>query len=366
MRRLGTLAVAFTLLIAAPASAADDQRDEHRRLRGTVRTDGSCTGIRSALAVAARLTGPDTIIVAAGTHHSYQGNVADATSSTSDVTIRGSGGSAYERDREAEMRRVFNVIGGVTATLAGLTMVERQRRAPTMGGNLLERRRQRRLDHVRVTGGVPPGRRHRERERHDDDPVEPDRRQRLEDAEAAGGAGILNLGNFARRPSRSGTRRSPGMTRTWYGGGSCRPHQAWRRPPTTLERTTVARNSSSSGTGGLVVDGAGTFTVRQSIVDDNTTVPASGPAVESNCGSAAIASGGGNIAGTAPIGTPQCAFAAGAMPLALDPLLSAALVNAGGQTDVLTIAPNSPAINRAGACTRCRPAGSAPASGRGV
>ena len=55
------------------------------------------------------------------------------------------------------------------------------------------------------------------------------------------------------------------------------------------------------------------------------------------------------MVGSAPVGVPQCAFAAGGDLVGADALLGP-LGNHGGQTDVLPLLAGSPAINRAGAC----------------
>ena len=92
----------------------------------------------------------------------------------------------------------------------------------------------------------------------------------------------------------------------------------------------------------------GTVNIYQSTIARNTGTglaierrrasPArSSPTTPPNCGTAVPTNGGGNLDNTA-----TCGF--GAAGSSKDPLLGAALTDAGGQTDVLTIPANSPAI----------------------
>ncbi len=112
---------------------------------------------------------------------------------------------------------------------------------------------------------------------------------------------------------------------------------------TTLTRSTVAFNDASSfAGGGIYLPDAQTFTATGSIVSNNTgnlsqAAVLIGP---SNCGGATKpTSGGFNVESLA-----DCNFTAGTDRRNTDPLLPKALAD-GGQTPVLPIPTNSPAVN---------------------
>jgi hypothetical protein len=343
MRRLGILVAATTLLTAAPASAAT--------FTVTTTNDGgacsgtSCPSIRAALNAAAQFGGPDTIVVPAGTHQLVdQGNGGELLVN-SPVTIVGAGARATSVVGSGT-GRVFTVTGS-PVTIASLTMAGGNELCCDSGGNLLNTAGSITLDHVRVTGG---------RAGEGGGVANVNGTMTIQSSLIDGndltghdsrgdGGGILNHGLTA--PATLTVRDSTvaGNISTDDGAGISSDSTSFSTT-TTLERVTVARNRSSSGIGGIRFLGAGTFTVRGSIIDDNLLAPASSAPVELNCTtSPAISSGGGNVAGTG-----ECPFAASGDVVGVNALLSAALVNAGGQTDVLTISANSPAIDRNPGC----------------
>jgi hypothetical protein len=339
MRRLGILVAAITLLTAAPASAVEINVTGTAD-PGACVSDTSCTGIRSALTVAARLSGPDTILVRDGVHQ-LQANGGGQLVINSDVTIRGAGARLTSVVATANARVI--AVGNVTATIAQLTMSGGDPGINLGGGNLHNLGGVVTLDHVRVTGGAA-GEGAGIANKNGTMTIQSSLvdGNTIDGSEGAGGAGVLNLGSGA--PAALTVRDSTiaGNTASGEPAGGIMAQAGQFPTTTTLERATVARNNST-GTGGLVVAGAGSFTVRQSIIDDNMTIPGSTAPFESNC-SGTIASGGGNV-----VGTGDCAFAA-AGDIVQSAQLSAGLVPRGGQTDVLELSSTSPAINRAGAC----------------
>jgi hypothetical protein len=346
MRRLGTLVAAITLLTAAPASAAT--------FTVTTTNDGgvcmgtSCPSIRAAIVAATQTTEADTIVVPAGNHQLVnQGTSGGQLDVDTSVTITGAGARSTTVAGSGS-GPVFS-IGSATVTIAGLTVSGGD--GFQTGGNLANSGGTVLLDHVRVTGGRSgqgggiantSGSMTIQSSLIDGND--------LSDGDSSGdGGGILNIGQTG--PATLTVRDSTvtGNIALQDGGGISSQSNQFAATA-TLERVTVARNRSSAGSGGLAFAGAGSFTVRNSIIDDNLTVPASTAAFESNCGTPSPSSGGGNVVGSAPVGAPQCAFAASGDVVGADALLGP-LGNQGGQTDVLPLLAGSPAINRAGACT---------------
>jgi hypothetical protein len=340
MRRLGILAAAITLLTAAPASAETFTVTSTND--GGVCAGTSCPSIRAALNAAAQFPGPDTIVVPAGTHQlADQGGTGELDVAT-DVTIRGAGARVTSVAGSGQ-GPVFS-IGGGTVTITALTIAGGD--GFQTGGNLSNSGGTVLLDHVRVTGGRSgqgggiantSGSMTVQSSLIDSND--------LSDGDSSGdGGGILNIGQGG--PATLTVRDSTIVANIALVDGGAISSQGNQFAATaTLERVTVARNRSSSGTGGLAFAGAGSFTVRGSILDDNLTTPAAAAPFESNCGTPVPASGGGNV-----VGTRECAFAAAGDVLDANPLLSASLTNAGGQTDVLTIPANSIAVDRVLGC----------------
>jgi hypothetical protein len=138
-----------------------------------------------------------------------------------------------------------------------------------------------------------------------------------------------------------------GNTATYAGGGIAvrAADQARSLSSARLVRVTLARNRTfNGGPGGLFVDPGALVSVTGSILAENVIseqdkrrAVADTP---SNCEpKAPPVDGGGNLADT-----PDCGFPTG------DPQLSGKLVSGLGETPLLTLAPGSPAIDRAGAC----------------
>jgi len=338
MRWIGLLAVAVVVAVPSPAAA------ETFNVTGTADVTGTCEGsscpsIRAALATAQRSPGADTILIPAGDYQLTQGELTVDTS----VTIRGAGARLTTIIGDAQLlARVFDV-GAVTATFTRLTM-----RGGTAGshnefwgGNLRNNGGNVLLDHLRVTDGS-----------------------------ASSGGGVGNIagtmtiqhslidgnravtnGGDSGGIQNFGSETTPGVltvrdstvafNTARLAGGIL----SWGSNPrnvTTLERVTVAYNTGGDrGTGGIGRSFASeTFQVRASIVANNTV-----DGTPSNCGGVLPTSDGGNV-----VSNDDCAFTAAGDVQNADPLLSAALVNAGGETDLLTIDGLSPARNRVGGC----------------
>src|SRR3954469_9271042 len=318
--RAVTLAILMTLAVAAAARA------DTLTVNGFDEDDGPCTAgvcpsIRSALGQAAALPGPDTIAVPAG---DYVLNSALIVGS--DVTIRGAnarttivhGGATY---------RVFEVPLGVTATISHLTMRDgtADNGNGCWGGNLRSEGTLL-LDHIRSTNGRAcsgaglgnVG-------------AAMTVRSSLIDSNSAdiGGSdsgGILNLGRQD-RPAQL-TVRDTTIAFNYAGqiGGVFSWSYEGNIPnTTTLEHVTVAYNS-----GGALrrADDTQTFTVRGSIVHGACA--------------GGIASGGGNIENGS-----SCGFETqddGS-------LVSDALTDMGGETNVVIPGSSSAWIDADGACT---------------
>ena len=354
MRRLGLLVAALMLLIAAPASAATitvtNTLDP-----GACSSQTSCTGLRAAINSAAQFAGPDTIVVPAGTHQLIaQASGGGELFVGSEVTIRGAGARAT-RVQGSGTERTFIVATPQPVTIANLTIAGGNELCCDSGGNVYNTGSPVTLDHVRVTGGSAG---------EGGGIANVNGTMVIQSSLIDGndltgndgngdGAGILNAANGGQTSTLT-VRDSTvvGNTSTSPGAGISADGDAISNSSTvtTLERVTVAGNRAlgGQGGGGIQYDGQGSsssFTVRASVLDDNLTVPATAAPVESNCGSPVPSSGGGNV-----VGTRDCAFAAGGDLLDANAQLSASLFNAGGQTDVLPLAANSPAIDRVPGC----------------
>jgi len=142
-----TLAVAFTLAAAGAARA------DTLTVTGTGEDDGpcgagACPSVRSALGQAAEVPGADTIIVPAGDYV-----LNSPLSLSSDVTLRGDS-ARTTTVRASDAFRVFEIPAGVTATISHLTMRDGSATPSNnfFGGNLTSAGNVT-LDHVRVTNG---------------------------------------------------------------------------------------------------------------------------------------------------------------------------------------------------------------------
>ncbi len=339
MTRLIWLLVIAVLLVAPSTAAAETfnviaTADVVEPCTGTV-----CPSIRAALAAAKDSAGADTIAVPGGDYPLSEGVLAV----DSPVTVRGAGARLTTIFADAARQdRVFDVSSGVTAQFTGLTM-----RGGTawsangfFGGNLRNNGGDVLLDHVRVTDGS---------------------------AESGGGisnaAGTMTIqyslidnnralsgGGDSGGIQNFGSGQTPGVltvrdstvafNAARLGGGIF----SWGNPDnvTTLQRVTVAQNvGGDRGIGGVGSGAVGEpFHVSGSIIANNTV-----NGEPSNCGNPGPFSDGGNV-----VSNGDCEFTADGDVQDEDPLLSVELEDAGGETDLLTIASDSPARDRAGAC----------------
>jgi hypothetical protein len=330
MRRpiLAPLAVLVALLGAAsPAAAATftvtTTADSTSPCSGT-----SCPSIRSALAAAEAAAGADTVVVPAG---NYQLTTPGALLVDSDVTIRGASARSTTIVALAGAR-VFDVGRSVTVTIA---QVSASGGTGASGGNVLNQGTLT-LDHVRVTGGnATQGGGSGVHNESGSLTV----RNSLIDANAGGGqgGGILSTGT-ALSPAQLTVSDSTLYGNSSTSGGGIESNGAGN--VSSLVRTTVANNTAGATGGGIELVGAQQFRVQASIVARNTDDTGA-----NNCASP-VSSSGANVEDLA-----TCGFTAAGDAQGTDPLLSPAPVNAGGQTDVLTIPATSPARDRAGACS---------------
>jgi hypothetical protein len=111
----------------------------------------------------------------------------------------------------------------------------------------------------------------------------------------------------------------------------------------------TASDGTITGTTGPAISGTGTGTLTRMTIVRNASLNLGTMHVQGSlldaCGPPGPTSDGGNVVPTG------CAFAAAGDVTSDDPKLATALANAGGETDVLRIAPGSPAVGVAGACT---------------
>jgi hypothetical protein len=330
-RWITPLVAAITLAAAAPAGAAT--------ITVTSTTDPpspscpgttTCVSLRAALARAQVLAGADTILVPAGTTVLQQGllNV------DSPVTIRGAGARLTVITMGQLTDRVFDVGASASpSTITRLTMSGGTSAAS--GGNLFNNATLL-LDHVRVTGGSAPsgggggifnG----------EEGTLTIGYSLIDTNDAPQGAGILNAGSDSASHLivRDSTIASnEGSTSGGVG------QVGFPDNTTVLERVTLALNHAGGGAGGID-NQSGSFQIRASILDRND-----GDNPDLNCGGG-ITSLGANVSHD---GTCVTFTAAGDL-INTNPLLTTALVNAGGQTNVFAIASASPARDRAGACS---------------
>jgi hypothetical protein len=322
-----TLAIAMTLAFACAARA------DTLTVTGTGEDDGpcaagACPSIRSALGQAATLPGPDTIEVPAGDYA-----LSSALTVGSDVTIRGAsarttilhGGDNY---------RVVEVPAGVTATISHLTM--RDGTADNgnnfFGGNLTSAGILT-LDYVHVTngsgwsaGGVA--------NRGGTLTIQNSLFDQNSALNGGGDAGaILNFGGDG-PPATLVVRDSTiAFNSARLTGGILEYGNA--ADSTALTRVTIAYNQSGDRGGGAIA-GAAPFHVADSIVASNFSQ--AGPP---NCGTGVVDDGHNLESGE------ECGF-----DVQNDRgLVNDAVVDLGGETNVMAPGSSTAWIDAAGACT---------------
>jgi hypothetical protein len=340
-RLLPSVAAGRRLTFGAPAAALADEFV----VTSTADVGGCVGAVCASLGGALEQAGDgDTIRLPAGRYHG-------SLSVTDSVAIVGAGAGATviagDRGPTVEVGNPRLPVQPVVV-LAELQLADGQ--APGgRGGNVLNHGRLT-LDRVRVTGGV-----------------------------ASDGGGVANVGGgrlLVRQSLIDGNRATGGQ---WSGAGggiysdagsedalvvedsTIHANQAIsgagiaigpaEKVPAEraarLERVTVARNHAAGGLPGGVLAGDGAqLSVRGSIVAHNTAEPSTRRATAvvpepSNCAGGVIGARAGNLADH-----DDCGFG-----LEADPLLSAVPVAGLGPTPVLTIAPASPAVDLAGACS---------------
>ena len=326
MRRWVPLFAALALLMTAAPAAAETFTVTTTADGGGLCSGTSCPSIRSAVNAAVNTGEADRIMVPPGQYGLDQG----ALQITTPVTIDGAGMGATRVFAVGSSHEVFIIGAPVTVTISNLTMAEG---FGGWGGNLVNTGTLT-LDHIRSTSG-----------------------------DASSGGGMANVGGTLtvthsviddneslRGGGDSGgiANINPGANltvrhstiagnRSKVGGGIF----AWGNPGSTdnittrLEHVTVAGNQALEGAVGGAGNGVtGGFTVRASVLVGNTDVNGI-----SNCGANLPVSEGANVVATA-----ECGFAA-AGDVVADPQLGAF------DGAVYPLAPTSPAVDRAGACT---------------
>src|SRR4051794_27439903 len=324
--RISHLLRALTLALAMTLAAAWAARADTLIVPGTGEDGGpcaagACPSIRSALGQAAELPGPDTITVPAGDYF-----LSNALTVGSDVTLRGAsarttivhGGSGY---------RVFEVALGVIATISHLTMRDgtADNGNGCWGGNLRSEGTLL-LDHIRSTNGRAcsgaglgnVG-------------AAMTVQSSLIDSNNAniGGAdsgGILNLGRQDRPAQLTVLDTTIAFNNANQTGGVFSWSYEGNIPnTTTLERVTLAYNSGGTLRRG---DATQTFTARGSIVHGACA--------------GGISSGGGNV---------ESGSSCGFETQDDGSLVSDALTDMGGETDVVIPGSSTAWIDADGACT---------------
>ncbi len=326
---------ALTLAIALTLAGAGAARADTLTVNGFGEDDGPCTAgvcpsIRSALGQAGQFPGADTIVVPAGDYA-----LNSTLTLASDVTLRGASARTTILHGGTQFR-VVEVPGGVTATISHMTMRDGTANDTSTfrPGGIVRNSGNLTLDHVRVTGGHASS---------GGGVANTDGRlvirQSLIDHNAAdiGGAdsgGILNFGSGASVPHSIEVSDSTIAFNTSNGGGG--GVFAWgdANPPTgtvTLTRVTVAYNSASTF-GAVGMAPGETMQIAQSVV---------GPNSPNTC------------AGTLPTSVDanfESGSACGFEHPNADLRLTDALVDLGGETDVIGLGAGSAAIDGAGAC----------------
>jgi hypothetical protein len=321
--RAACLAIGFAVAAASPARAAV--------IQVTTTTDGeafcasptSCVTIRAALVEAARQLGDDTILVPAG-----ETQLNSALGVTTNVTIAGAG-AGQTTIRASGTDRVFSVAVQLTVTFTGLTMRGGVDPGSSGGGALfVGNRSTTALDHVRVTGGtasIGGG-------IMNDAATQLTIDKSLIDGNAArgDGGGIYSIGNSANASSLIVRDTTIAGNSAVRGGGVGLFTNA---PVTTrLERVTVASNPG----GGVFIGDPGPVQIGSSILAGNPG---------SNCGGVVFP---GDLGANVESGR-DCDFGLASDRQNADPGLNG-LADAGGQTPVMALAADSPAVDLAGAC----------------
>jgi hypothetical protein len=332
------------LVLAARASAAtftvSGSGDGSGGCRGAV-----CPTLRGALKEAGRVSGSDTIVLAAGAHRVSRGQLPV----TSDVTITATGAATTAIVGDGRCARIFHVTDGARVTIAHVTIAGgvALARDDGVGGNVLaDDGTFLTLDHVRLTHGVAlrggglgvagGARVTLSRSLLDDNVA-----VRAAGGPSGDGGGLISLGDGP--PTGPALRISDTtIARNRAVAGSGLVMRGNAAAVAALDRVTIADNtarSASLGAGVAVPDGA-TVTIGSSIVAAN--VAGGSPR---NC-DANLTSRDGNL----ETGI-TCGFRAPADRPVTDPQLSTLLLAAGGETPVLTIAPTSPAVDLGPLCT---------------
>jgi hypothetical protein len=324
-----------TLAAAAPAHAAVLDVVGFADTTPGSGCDGiTCLSIRAALVTAARLSGTDTINVPAGAYRIANGQLRI----TSDVVVVGENARTTVLSGDTKNARIFDVVPGNAAVLSSLTLTHgsADTQDPPYGGGVLNRGTLL-LDHVRVTGNRAPlgggvanyqGALTVQYTLIDHNT-----------ASSAGGAGGLsNLGDATAASLSMRDSTVAFNAGALAGGILVRGHSG---NSTTLQRVTIAHNSGGArGYGGLAIDSDGeTFGVGATIVADNTGT------LSNNCGGTTPRDDGANVEGGI-----DCGFKSPSDRQNANPGLSDALVNAGGETDILAIPSSSVAADLAPPC----------------
>jgi len=320
-----TLVALVTLLALAPAAHAAE-------IVVTTTEDGpgECPGerctLRAALVAAKEA---DTVVVPAGTYKLTQGALKVERA----LNIRGAGARTTVIAASTAARVLE--LGAVAARIEGLTLRDGVATAEAgyHGGNLINRGGNVTLERVRVTGGRAYSgggiANQRGRMAIIDSLVDNN------DAPDGGGdgGGIVNFSGDpgSEAPASLTIQNSTIALNTAELGGAMSSYGATRHS-VDLRGVTVARNRARSrGIGGIMFDPqGGTVSARSTIVADNTA-----PSLIQNC-QHPLASAGSNVENG-----DECGFDRGGV----DPLLSETLWDAGGETDVLLPAANSPVVD---------------------
>jgi hypothetical protein len=309
------LTIAAVLIVAAPAAADNSYvvSAPAADATGSCAPSGSsaftCTTVRAAVTAANGSAGHDVISIGAGTYPLTLG----ALTLSQDTSIAGVG--ARFTTIQPSGSQGFIVSSGVTADLALMT-IQGGNAASGSGGNISNSGNLT-LTYMRLTGGA-----------------------------ALNGGGLANIG-------ASGATAQIAFSLIDHNSGAGVANIGQTFPANlTMYASTIALNTSG---GGLSKTNGGTVSITESTIARNTgtglainaSTSVTGSIVANNttnCSAAVTTNGGGNLENTA-----TCGF--GAAGSSRDPLLDTALTNQGGQTDVLTIPANSPAIGLVQPCT---------------
>ncbi len=319
-KRAVGLAVAAAILIAAPARAAvftvTTEADTTPNPMAAC-VPGSCS-LRQAIEAADASGGPDQITVPAGTY--TISNAPLSVTSSEGVSISGAGAASTVVSGGGAMQ-VLSVSGG-SATISGLTLSDGVQSDGPGGNVLVSNPGTLTLDHARVTRG-----------------------------RALSGGGIAASSAAALTVSSSLIDNNTAVD----AGGGIWVSDDGLGTATTLQDTTIAFNTAREG-GGLDVQSNGSTTLRALTIaynpGDGVYLRAPGPSIAGsilagntplNCaGVAPPADGGGNVESGS-----ECGLAGHQNT---DPQLATALTDAGEQTQVLPIAPTSPAVDIVSPC----------------